>query len=127
MNWFERIGTMLLATLLFAFLTLTIISLLPNRLFVKSESRPLLTWNDLKEKHIADGYRIVHEPHLPGPYKIEGRITSNRGDRGRGGGWENKKSKVRFQFTAPENGYQLAVGLETEDGQMTVAIFEFQK
>lgn len=91
-----------------------------------TEFLPLNTWDELKEQHTAHGGKVIREPHLPGPYRVEGRQQSLKGDRA-SGGWRSKTSEISYRFSSPENGYQVAVGLETEDGKLTVAIFEFTK
>ena len=89
--------------------------------------RPLLTLEESLVSMTDSGWEIVKRPDLAGPYRYYPTPHhENRGGSGRIT-WKNERSQTSHRFTRDDECEQVAVPLETANGQLTVAVLRFKK
>ena len=106
-----------------ALLVAGFVGVLVSRTWSPPVERPFQSFDEVVAEHSRGGWRLVEKPNLPGPYRDRGSFQTNVGS---GGGTDSRNdvSQVSHRFTPKPGISQMAVTLETEDGRLTLALFE---
>jgi hypothetical protein len=83
---------------------------------------PLRPLEDCLRSETESGWHLIHTPDRSGPYRREGMAILQHGEGKGGAEWKRGTDRIRHQFDRLAGMEQIAVALETADGQLTVAV-----
>ena len=88
---------------------------------------PLLPLDEALAFEMDSGWRLVERPAHPGPFRRH--PVPHQLGRGQAGGrtWNNGITKAAYKFIPRDDAEQLAVPLETADGQLVVALLIYPR
>jgi hypothetical protein len=76
---------------------------------------------------IDGGWQLAKPPAHPGPFRRHQVPHYLSRGQGGGAGWNNGQAKVSYKFTPRDDADQIAVPLETVDGQLVVALLVYPR